>query len=143
MSATIASHLDVAEGTAHRSAMAKQQNPGPADRSSTAPEDSAATKPPVQRRRGVGVHLGLEEAARDLLRKAGEGLVEPATIARVVGGPTPDGWGPLMQPLRLALVKLAHDGSIIIYRKGQPADPDTFRGLYRIGRGPAFDAWEI
>lgn len=120
--------------------MAKQSDP------KAAPHDAAtggAPEKPVQRRRGVGVHLGLEEAARALLRAAGEGLVDPAVIARAVGGEKPEGWGPLMQPLRLALVKLAHDGSVIIYRKGTPADPDTFRGLYKVGRGPNFDVWEI
>lgn len=123
--------------------MVKQSDPQAPDGAPDIVNDEATGKPPVRRRRGVGVHLGLEEASRALLREAGDGLVDPAAIARAVGGQTPDGWGPLMQPLRLALVKLAHDGSVIIYRKGEPADPDTFRGLYKVGRGPAFDAWEI
>jgi len=121
--------------------MAKPSDPKAA--SNDADVAGGAPEKPVQRRRGVGVHLGLEEAARALLREAGEGLVDPAVIARTVGGERPEGWGPLMQPLRLALVKLAHDGSVIIYRKGAPADPDTFRGLYKVGRGPKFDVWEI
>ncbi|MFC0283619.1 DUF3253 domain-containing protein [Camelimonas abortus] len=103
----------------------------------------AAPQEPQKRRRGVGVHLPLEEMARDMLRRAGDALVDPAEIARAVGGQKPEGWGPLMQPLRLALVKLAHEGSVTIFRKGVPADPDDFRGLYKVGRGPKFDEWEI
>jgi hypothetical protein len=30
-------------------------------------------------------------------------------------------------------VRLAKDGVIAIYRKGKPVDPDTFKGVYRIG----------
>ena len=28
---------------------------------------------------------------------------------------------------------LARAGRLVIYRKGKPADPDDFRGVYRIG----------
>jgi hypothetical protein len=30
-------------------------------------------------------------------------------------------------------VALAKQGRIVIYRKGRPADPDEFRGVYRLG----------
>lgn len=123
--------------------MAKQHDPHTNDALPAAGGAEGQDAPPVQRRRGVGVHLGLEEAARALLGEAGEKLVDPAAIARAVGGERPEGWGPLMQPLRLALVKLARDGSVTIYRKGKPADPEHFKGLYRVGRGPAFGEWEI
>lgn len=62
---------------------------------------------------------------------AGKAL-SPSDIAQAVGGPHPDGWGPLMQPLRRVIVALAHEGRLVILRKGKPADPDDFRGIYRI-----------
>ena len=36
-------------------------------------------------------------------------------------------------PIRRAAVALAADGRLIIYRKGKPADPRNFSGVYRIG----------
>jgi hypothetical protein len=60
-------------------------------------------------------------------------VIDPAEIARTLGGPKPDGWGPLMQPIRQAAVRLMKAGKIVILRKGRPVDPDDFRGLYRIG----------
>ena len=38
-----------------------------------------------------------------------------------------------MQPLRRVAVALAKSGRLVIYRKGKPADPDDFKGLYRLG----------
>jgi hypothetical protein len=57
----------------------------------------------------------------------------PSDAARKLGGPHPDGWGPLMIPIRRAAVALAREGRIVIYRKGKPVDPDDFKGVYRIG----------
>ncbi len=57
----------------------------------------------------------------------------PSDAARLIGGPHPDGWGPLMQPIRKAAVALALDSQLIIYRKGRPVDPLDFKGVYRLG----------
>ena len=57
----------------------------------------------------------------------------PSDAARLIGGPHPDGWGPLMQPIRKAAVALALESQIIIYRKGRPVDPLDFKGVYRLG----------
>lgn len=57
----------------------------------------------------------------------------PSEVARALGGSHPDGWGPLMTPLRAAAVRLAKAGRVVIYRKGRPVDPDDFKGVYRIG----------
>ena len=38
-----------------------------------------------------------------------------------------------MTPIRRVAVRLAHEGRVVIYRKGKPADPDNFKGVYRIG----------
>ena len=56
----------------------------------------------------------------------------PSEVARALGGPHPDGWGPLMQPVRRVAVRLAHAGSVAILRKGKPVNPDDFRGIYRL-----------
>jgi hypothetical protein len=64
-------------------------------------------------------------------RGAGRNL-DPTEIARALGGDKPEGWGPLMQPVRLAAVRLMKEGRITILRKGRPVDPDDFRGVYRL-----------
>ncbi len=57
----------------------------------------------------------------------------PSEVARALGGPHPDGWGPLMQPVRRQAVRLMKQGRIAILRKGKVvADPDDFRGIYRL-----------
>lgn len=78
--------------------------------------------------------LRLEETLLGLVAACGPGkTICPSEAARAVGGAHPDGWGPLMQPLRRIAVGLARRGRLVIYRKGRPADPDDFRGVYRIG----------
>ncbi len=57
----------------------------------------------------------------------------PSEAARAIGGSHPDGWGPLMTPVRHAAISLADEGRIMIYRKGKPVDPHDFKGVYRIG----------
>jgi len=57
----------------------------------------------------------------------------PSDAARALAGDKPDEWGPLMQPLRRVAVRLAKEGRLVIYRKGKQADPDDFKGLYRLG----------
>ena len=68
-----------------------------------------------------------------LLAEAGPGKsISPADAARTIGGPHPDGWGPLMQPIRRAAVGLAEEGRLVILRKGKPVDPNDFKGVYRL-----------
>jgi hypothetical protein len=43
------------------------------------------------------------------------------------------GWRSHLQEVRRTAVKLAHEGRLVIYRKGKPVDPDAFRGVYRLG----------
>lgn len=76
----------------------------------------------------------LEATILDLVRERGDGkTICPSEAARALGGPHPDGWGPLMVPLRRAAVRLAEQGLIAIYRKGKPVDPNGFKGVYRLG----------
>lgn len=75
----------------------------------------------------------IERAILDLLAQRGAGLtISPMDVARRLGGDHPDGWGPLMQPVRRAAVKLMKEGRLVITRKGRPVDPDDFRGVYRL-----------
>lgn len=60
----------------------------------------------------------------------------PSEAARALGGPHPDGWGPLMQPVRKVAVDLMKQGRIVIMRRGRPVDPDDFRGVYRLSLPP-------
>lgn len=57
----------------------------------------------------------------------------PSDVARAVSGGHPDQWGPLMQPIRKVAVRLAGEGRLVIYRKGKPTDPASFKGVYRLG----------
>jgi Protein of unknown function (DUF3253) len=68
-------------------------------------------------------------------RGAGRNL-DPTEIARAVGGDRPEGWGPLMQPVRQVAVRLMKEGRIVILRKGRPVDPDDFKGIYRLTLPP-------
>jgi hypothetical protein len=75
----------------------------------------------------------IEATMLDLIAERGAGkTICPSEVARALGGPHPDGWGPLMQPVRRVAVRLARDGRIAILRKGKPVDPDDFRGIYRL-----------
>jgi hypothetical protein len=62
--------------------------------------------------------------------------LDPTDVARAVGGDRPEGWGPLMQPVRQAAVRLMKAGRIVILRKGRPVDPDDFKGIYRLTLPP-------
>jgi hypothetical protein len=42
-------------------------------------------------------------------------------------------WRGHLTQVRARAVALARVGRLVIYRKGKPADPDDFRGVYRLG----------
>jgi len=58
----------------------------------------------------------------------------PSDAARQLAGSHPDHWGPLMQPIRRIAVRLATEGRLVILRKGKPADPHDFKGVYRLSQ---------
>jgi Protein of unknown function (DUF3253) len=62
-------------------------------------------------------------------RAAGKTLSAPELAQEIAE----EDWHDLIMPIRRAAVKLALDGRLIIYRKGKPADPNDFRGVYRLG----------
>lgn len=75
----------------------------------------------------------LEATILTLAAQRGEGrTICPSEAARALGGDHPDGWGPLMQPIRRTAVRLMKEGKVVITRKGRPVDPDDFRGVYRL-----------
>ncbi len=60
----------------------------------------------------------------------------PSEVARDLGGPRPDAWRRLMQPVKRVAVRLAREGRIAILRKGKPLiDPYQVKGVYRLGVG--------
>jgi hypothetical protein len=75
----------------------------------------------------------IEAVLLRLIAEQGPGkTVDPQEAARALGGPHPDGWGPLMQPIRRVAVALAEQGRAVILRKGKAVDPRDFKGVYRI-----------
>jgi hypothetical protein len=77
----------------------------------------------------------LEDTILGLVAARGpEKTICPSEAARALGGDHPDGWGPLMQPIRRVAVRLAKEGRVVITRKGRIVDPDDFRGVYRLGQ---------
>ncbi|WP_420409240.1 DUF3253 domain-containing protein [Hoeflea sp.] len=65
----------------------------------------------------------------------------PSEAARNLAGPDEKQWRLLMKPIRQVAVDMAKAGEIRILRKGKDvADPDDFRGVYRLALpGPSKD----
>jgi hypothetical protein len=75
--------------------------------------------------------IPLEESILDVLMRAGAATLSAPEIAHAIA---PEGdWHGLLMPIRRAAVALAQAGRLVIYRKGKPADPNDFRGVYRLG----------
>jgi hypothetical protein len=73
----------------------------------------------------------LEEAMLDALARAHGKTLSAPEIAHAIA--RDDDWHALLAPIRRAAIDLAHAGRLIIYRKGKIADPNDFRGVYRLG----------
>lgn len=72
----------------------------------------------------------VETTILDLLAKLPAGKsVSPEEVARAVD---PEGWRRLLGHVRATAVGLARQGRLVITRHGKPADPDTFKGVYRL-----------
>lgn len=75
----------------------------------------------------------IEATILELVAARGPGkTICPSEAARAIGGPHPDGWGPLMPDIRRVAVRLMKEGRVVIRRKGRPVDPDNFKGIYRL-----------
>ena len=55
----------------------------------------------------------------------------PSEVAR---GLAPDGWRPLMGPVRAAAAALSREGRLDILRKGKPIAPEEMHGVIRLRR---------
>lgn len=75
----------------------------------------------------------IEQAILSLVAAAPEGRsISPADAAKAAD---PDNHHKRFGHVRQAAVRLAKAGKVQILRKGKPVeDPDTFKGVYRIGR---------
>lgn len=72
----------------------------------------------------------VETAIFDLLAKLPEGKsVSPEEVARAVD---PEGWRRTLGHVRATAVGLARQGRLVITRHGKPADPEKFKGVYRL-----------
>ena len=78
----------------------------------------------------------VETAIFDLLAKVPAGKsISPEEVARAVDA---GGWRRMLGRVRATAVGLARAGRLVILRHNKPADPETFRGVYRL-RLPAAD----
>jgi hypothetical protein len=72
----------------------------------------------------------IELAIFDLLgRQAAGKSVSPEEVARAVD---PEGWRRTLGQVRSEAVGLARQGRLVITRHNRPADPDAFKGVYRL-----------
>ena len=76
----------------------------------------------------------IEDAIFALLGERGAGkTICPSEAARSVwSGQDAEGWRGLMPQVRATAVGLARSGRLVITRKGRPADPNSFKGVYRL-----------
>ena len=79
----------------------------------------------------------LEEAILALCAEAGPGQsINPTDAAQAYAaarGEDALAWRGHLPGVRAAAVRLAEAGRLVIFRKGKPADPRDFRGVYRLG----------
>ena len=72
----------------------------------------------------------IEDAIFQALAAAPAGKsIDPADIAKAL---QPERWQRLLPQVRAVAVGLARVGRIVILRHNTPADPDTFKGVWRI-----------
>lgn len=72
----------------------------------------------------------VEEAIFELLAKLPPGKsVSPEEVAKAVD---PAGWRRELGKVRAVAVGLARAGRLVILRHNRPADPDTFKGVWRM-----------
>jgi len=79
----------------------------------------------------------IEDVVLNLCAEKGPGKsIDPTEVARAFAasrGEDDLGWRNWLSHVKPAAVGLARQGRLVIYRKGKPADPDDFRGVWRMG----------
>ncbi|MBB6305804.1 DUF3253 domain-containing protein [Xanthobacter tagetidis] len=74
----------------------------------------------------------MEATILELAAKAGPGkTIGPEEAARALMPPAD--WQRALPVVRRVAVRLARAGRLMIFRKGKPVDPDTLRGVFRLG----------
>jgi hypothetical protein len=74
--------------------------------------------------------VDVEAAIFELLGKVPAGKsVSPEEVARSVD---PEGWRRLLGHVRAISRGLARQGRLVVLRHGKPADPEHFKGVYRL-----------
>jgi hypothetical protein len=74
--------------------------------------------------------LEIETAIFDLLAKVAPGKsVSPEEVARAAD---PESWRRTLGHVRAVARGLARQGKLVILRHNKPADPDDFKGVYRL-----------
>lgn len=72
----------------------------------------------------------IEATIFSLLADKPEGKsVSPEEVARAAD---PEGWRRLLGQVRATAIGLARQERLVITRHGKPADPDSFKGVYRL-----------
>jgi len=65
-----------------------------------------------------------------MLAEAGPGkTIDPSAVAKALDA---EGWRRMLPKVRNEAVGLARQGKLVITRHGKPADPDAFKGVYRL-----------
>lgn len=119
----------IAKGGSPKAAAPKNPAPKTGDPTARAAKAAARTE-----RKGPNEALIAETILRLVGAREPGKTVCPSEIARDIGGPQPEDWSPLMQPVRRVAVQMTKAGQVAILRKGKPVeDPDNFRGVYRLG----------
>lgn len=72
----------------------------------------------------------IEDAIMDLLAKVPAGKsIDPSEVAKLL---LPERWQRILPQVKATAVGLARQGKLVILRHGKPADPDSFKGVYRL-----------
>lgn len=88
-------------------------------------------KPQPKKKRRIRDEL-IFDTIMQMVNTNPEKAVRPQDIAmRLVE----DDWQDFLKRIRLFARQLAYEGYVNIIRKGKVADPDDFRGVYKIGAG--------
>jgi hypothetical protein len=76
--------------------------------------------------------VNLEAILLEMLGQLAPGKsASPEEVARAAD-PDPETWRRLLPRVRAIAVGLAREGRLVILRHNKPADPDKFRGVYRL-----------
>lgn len=72
----------------------------------------------------------IETVILDLLAPLAPGKsISPEEAARAAD---PEGWRRALPKVRAVAIGMARDGRLVITRHGKPADPNQFKGVYRL-----------